>query len=130
MSALLKWTGLRMLVSFYRYIYLNQPRLTALAGAVLVLGVGAVHAVEAPEHYAISAYLGILFVANAVGTLVAAVGIGRGAMGWGWMPRTLAGGRGSLAIEDAVAFARTKARSMQFCIQLYGGSASLPTTTR
>lgn len=84
LAPLLKWTGVGAVISFYRYIHLNQPRLTALAGAGLVLGVGAVHAVEAPEHFGFSAYLGALFVANAVGSLVAAAGIGRGAKGWGW----------------------------------------------
>lgn len=83
-GTLLKITGVRALISFYKYIYLNQPKLTALAGIVLVLGVGAVHAVKAPEYFGISAYLGALFVANAVGTVVAAVGILRGAKGWGW----------------------------------------------
>lgn len=84
LAPLLKWTGIGALISLYRYVYLNQPKLTALAGVVLVLGVGAVHAVEAPEHFGISAYLGGLFVANAVGTLVAAAGILRGAKWWGW----------------------------------------------
>ena len=51
MNALLKWTGIGKLVSFYRYIYLNQPQLTRLAGIALVLSVGVVHLVEAPEHY-------------------------------------------------------------------------------
>ena len=84
LAPLLKWTGIGALISLYRYVYLNQPKLTALAGVVLVLGVGAVHAVEAPEHFGISAYLGGLFVANAVGTLVAAAGILRGAKWGGW----------------------------------------------
>lgn len=84
MNVLLKWTGIGKLVSFYRYIYLNQPRLTALAGILLVLAVGAVHLIEAPEQYGAAPYLGVLFAANFVGTLVAAVGILRGARGWGW----------------------------------------------
>ena len=84
MGFLLKITGARALASFYRYIQINQPRLTTLAGVALILGVGAVHAIEAPEHFAFAAYLGGLFVATAAGTLVAAVGIGRGAKVWGW----------------------------------------------
>jgi hypothetical protein len=80
----LKWTGLGKLVSFYRYIYLNQPQLTRLAGVVLVLAVGVVHLVEAPGHFEAAAYLGALFVANFVGTLVAAAGVSSGAKSWGW----------------------------------------------
>ena len=84
MEPLLRVTGIGKLVAFYRYIYLNQPKLTALAGIVLILAVGVVHLVEAPEHFAIAAYLGVLFAANSFGTLVAAVGILRGAKTWGW----------------------------------------------
>ena len=84
MNALLKWTGIGKLVSFYRYIFLNQPQLTRLAGIALVLAVGVVHLVEAPEHYEIAPYLGVLFAANFAGTLVAAVGIFRGVKSWGW----------------------------------------------
>jgi hypothetical protein len=84
MNTLVRITGIGKLVSLYRYIYLNQPGLTRLAGIALVLAVGAVHLVEAPEHFEAAPYLGVLFVANAAGTLVAAVGILRGAKGWGW----------------------------------------------
>jgi hypothetical protein len=83
MNSLLRATGVSKLVSFYRYIYLNQPELTRLAGIVLILAVGTVHLVEAPAHYRISPYLGVLFAANFVGTLVAATGIFRGAKSWG-----------------------------------------------
>lgn len=79
MNALLKIPGGGKLVSFYRCIYLNQPRLTALAGAVLVLSVGAVHLIEAPQHFRASPYLGALFVASAAGADFAATGIVRGA---------------------------------------------------
>lgn len=74
----------RKLVAFYRYIYLNQPQLTRLAGMTLILAVGVVHLVEAPEHFEAAGYLGALFVANSAAALVAAVGILRGARGWGW----------------------------------------------
>lgn len=84
MTALLKWTGLGKLVYFYRHIYLNQPRLTTLTGIVLILGVGAVHAVEAPRHFEAATYLGVLFVLEVVATLVAAAGIFGGAKVWGW----------------------------------------------
>lgn len=81
---MLKWTGIGKLVSFYRYIYLSQPRLTMLTGIALILGVGAIHAVEAPGHFEVSPLLGALFVLNVLATLVAAAGIFGGAKGWGW----------------------------------------------
>jgi hypothetical protein len=84
MNTLLRLTGVGKLVSFYRYIYINQPQLTRLAGIVLILAVGTVHLVEIPSHYGISPYLGVLFAVNFAGTLVAAAGIRRGAKGWGW----------------------------------------------
>jgi hypothetical protein len=84
MNTLLRITGAGKLVSFYRYIYINQPQLTRLTGIILVLAVGAVHLVEIPLHYEISPYLGVLFAVNFAGTLVAAAGIFRGARSWGW----------------------------------------------
>jgi hypothetical protein len=84
MNTLLRVTGVGKLVSFYRYIYINQPELTRIAGVVLVLAVGMVHLVEVPTHYLISPYLGVLFVVNFIASLVAAFGIWRGAKGWGW----------------------------------------------
>jgi hypothetical protein len=84
MRTLLRRTGVGSLVSFYRHIYLNQPRLTRLAGVVLILAVGAIHLLEAPAHFEAAVYLGVLFVINFVGTLAAALGIFRGAKGWGW----------------------------------------------
>ena len=82
MNTLLKTTGIDKLISFYGYIFLNQPRLTRLTGIALILVVGLIHLVEAPEHFEAALYLGVLFAANFAGTLVAAVGIWRGARGW------------------------------------------------
>jgi len=84
MNTLLKITGVGRLVPFYRYIYLNQPRLTRLAGLALILAVGAIHLIEAPAHFEGAVYLGVLFVMNFAATNVAAIGIFRGAKGWGW----------------------------------------------
>jgi hypothetical protein len=36
------------LISFYRHIYLNLPRIARLAGVALVLVVGLIHLDEAP----------------------------------------------------------------------------------
>jgi hypothetical protein len=84
MNTLFRITGVGKLVSFYRYIYISQPRLTRLAGIIFILALGVVHLVEIPSHYEISPYLGVLFAVNFAGTLVAAFGIWRGAKGWGW----------------------------------------------
>lgn len=97
MNTLLRITGISALVSFYRYIYVNQPKLTTLTGIVLILGVGSVHAVEAPRHFEAAVYLGVLFVANAVGTLAAAVGLLRGAKSWGWTLGAVISGLSALA---------------------------------
>jgi hypothetical protein len=51
------------------------------AGAVLILAVGAIHAIEAPDHLEEQTYIGVLFVLNAIGALVAAIGIARGMRG-------------------------------------------------
>ena len=56
-------------MSLYRYVYLNQPRLTRLAGIVLILAVGARHAIEAPERFRAAAYLGVLFAVDVAATL-------------------------------------------------------------
>jgi hypothetical protein len=56
---------------------ISTPLLTA--GALLILAVGAIHAIEAPDHLEEQTYIGVLFVLNAVGALVAAIGIVRGA---------------------------------------------------
>ncbi len=97
MNALLRITGIGSLVSLYRYVYLNQPRLTRLAGVALILAVGAIHAIEAPDHFRAAAYLGVLFMVNAAAALVAAVGILRGAKGWGWTLGAAISGLSALA---------------------------------
>ena len=96
MNSLLRITGIGSLISLYRYVYLNQPRLTRLAGVALILAVGAIHAIEAPNHFR-AAYLGVLFVVNAAAALVAAVGILRGAKGWGWTLGAAISGLSALA---------------------------------
>lgn len=97
MNALLRITGVGSLVSLYRYVYLNQPRLTRLVGIALILAVGAIHAIEAPYHFRAAAYLGVLFALNVAATLVAAAGILRGAKGWGWTLGAAIGGLSALA---------------------------------
>ena len=96
-NVLLRMPGIGKLVSFYRYVYLNQPRLTRLAGIALILAIGAIHAIEAPEHFRAAAYLGVLFAINVAATLVAAAGILRGAKGWGWTLGAAISGLSALA---------------------------------
>lgn len=72
------------LVSFYRHIYLNMPKVTMLTGILLVALVGLIHLVEAPAHFRAAPHLGALFVINFALSAAAAVGIPRGAGGWGW----------------------------------------------
>lgn len=48
------------------------------AGVILILAVGAIHAFETPDHLEEQTYVGVLFVLNAVGALVAAIGMLRG----------------------------------------------------
>lgn len=84
MNALLRITGIGKLVSFYRYIYLNGPGVTRWAGVFLVLLVGVIHLIEAPEHFQFAGYLGALFLLVFAGSVLAALGIFRGARSWGW----------------------------------------------
>lgn len=96
-NVLLRVPGIGKVASFFRYIYLNQPGLTRLAGIALILAVGAIHAIEAPEHFRAATYLGVLFAINVAATLVAAVGILRGAKGWGWTLGAVISGLSALA---------------------------------
>jgi hypothetical protein len=50
-----------------------------------ILGAGLIHIVEAQPSFADATYKGILFVANGVGALVAAVGIYRNKRALGWV---------------------------------------------
>ena len=62
------------------------------AGASLIAAVGLIHLLEAPEELEEATYLGLLFLANFGGAVVAAIGIYRGHK-WGWgLGVLLAGG--------------------------------------
>ncbi len=54
------------------------------AGIILILLTGLIHAIDAPSSFGDATYKGLLFVANALGALVAAIGIYRGSRSWGW----------------------------------------------
>jgi hypothetical protein len=52
-------------------------------GIGLIIATGLVHLTNAQEYYGEVPYIGVLFVVNAIGALVAAVGIQRDTR-WGW----------------------------------------------
>lgn len=63
-----------------------------LWGAGLILAAGLIHLVLTPEHLEEATYLGLLFVADFAGSVVAALGILRGQR-WGWaLGAVVAGG--------------------------------------
>jgi len=61
------------------------------AATLLVVVVGLVHLIGAPQHYRAEPYLGVGFVANFIGALVAAVSIYRDAL-WRWLLGALVAG--------------------------------------
>lgn len=54
------------------------------AAIASILLTALIHLVEAPEYFEAAAYLGLLFVVNGIGGLIAAVGIWRENGLWGW----------------------------------------------
>ncbi len=61
---------------------ISKP-ITAIAIALLLV-IGLIHFIDARDAFGDAAYKGVLFVANGVGALVAAVGVARGVKSWGW----------------------------------------------
>ncbi len=60
------------------------PEWAVSAGIVLILLTGLIHLIDAPGSWGDAAYKGILFSLNALGAVVAAAGLYRGARNWGW----------------------------------------------
>ncbi len=81
MTAVLRWTGLGKLVSFYRHIYFAGPRTTTGSGILLVLGVGAIHLYLLLTNSALApsvdspAYLDAYFASLLATAVLAAVGM-------------------------------------------------------
>jgi hypothetical protein len=61
---------------------MRRQKILRLAAIALVVVVGLTHLIGAPQHYRVAPYIGVGFVANFAGALVAAVGIYRDAT-WG-----------------------------------------------
>ncbi len=62
-----------------------------LAAILLILAVGLTHLIGASPHYRFAPYIGVGFVVNFIGALVAAVGIYRDVL-WGWLLGALVSG--------------------------------------
>ncbi len=83
MNALLRWTGIGKLISFYRYIYFNGPGVVKWSGIGLILMIGLTHMYELPKHFEAEKYIGLSFGALFAGTLLSALWILKG-LRWGW----------------------------------------------
>jgi len=73
-----------------------SPTIKVLA-IVAILGTGLIHLVEARDAFGDATYEGLLFVANGVGALVAAVGIYRDQRVLGWLLGLLVAGGAIIA---------------------------------
>jgi hypothetical protein len=70
---------------------LRTPKGFRGAGVLLIVACGLIHLVSAPDHLQEATYVGVLFSANAAGSLVAAIGIYRDRL-WGWLLGALIAG--------------------------------------
>ena len=75
---------------------MRRQKILGLTAIALVVVVGLTRLIEAPQYYRVARYIGVGFVANFAGALVAAVGIYRDAT-WGWVLSALVAG-GALVI--------------------------------
>ena len=64
--------------------WIISPDKLVWAGALLIAALGLIHLVEAPDELEEATYLGLLFLANFGGAVVAAIGIYRNYR-WGWL---------------------------------------------
>src|SRR5215216_1114687 len=64
--------------------WIISPDKLVWAGVLLIAALGLIHLVEAPDELEEATYLGLLFLANFGGAVVAAIGIYRNHR-WGWL---------------------------------------------
>src|SRR5215217_684354 len=69
----------------------RTPKGFRWAGVLLIVACGLIHLISAPDHLQEATYVGVLFLANAAGALVAALGIYRDRL-WGWLLGALVAG--------------------------------------
>jgi hypothetical protein len=62
----------------------TTPTAVQGAGIALILVTGAIHFIDAPGSFGDATYKGMLFLANGIAAIVAALGIHRGERRWGW----------------------------------------------
>ncbi len=70
---------------------ITMRRILKPAAILLIVAVGLLHLYGTPPHYRVAPYIGVGFIANFIGALVAAVGIYRDAL-WGWLLGALVAG--------------------------------------
>jgi hypothetical protein len=63
-----------------------------IVAAVAIVATGLIHLATARDSFGEATYKGLLFVANGVGALVAAVGVYRDRADWGWLLGALVAG--------------------------------------
>lgn len=63
-----------------------------MVAIVAIIATGVIHLVTAGDSFGEATYKGLLFVANGVGALVAAVGVYRDRTDWGWLLGALVAG--------------------------------------
>jgi hypothetical protein len=78
----------------------DVPRKTTLWGTALIALIGLIHLLVVPEYFGFAAYLGLLFILNALGSFAAAVGIYLRKW-WGWpLGVVMAGGAFFMYLES------------------------------
>jgi uncharacterized membrane protein HdeD (DUF308 family) len=70
----------------------TPTRSLKIVGVVAIVVTGLIHLATARDSFGEATYKGLLFVANGVGALVAAVGVYRDRAEWGWLLGALVAG--------------------------------------
>jgi hypothetical protein len=70
----------------------SEPRSLKIIAVAAIAVIGLIHLWMAGDAFGNATYEGVLFVANGIGALVAAVGVYRSRANWGWMLGALVAG--------------------------------------